>query len=227
MIRRSASTSMPASTMTRRPPASSISIRRSVECAVALSEEAATDATGPPSAITALTNPASDLVRFAAKALRQVTSRERDKPYRRAVAATRRGSDRLSKTIRAFSSSDQRRRRPVSTTSSRFSALYVWLSIRTVLNHQASPPQGGSPRRLTLIQQLQNPLVGGLRIDRLLAGPRLVLQPFKAVIGIAVPPKANNPRLNADFFGDRAGAAPVRRQQNYPRPLQIALQRHR
>lgn len=102
MIRRSASTSTPASTMTRRPPASSISIRRFVECAVALSDEAATDATGPPSAITALTNPASDLVRFAAKALRQVTSRERDKPYRSAVAATRRGSDRLSKTIRAF-----------------------------------------------------------------------------------------------------------------------------
>lgn len=57
-----------------------------------LSDEAATDATGPLSAITALTNPASDLVRFAAKALRQVTTREHDKPYRRAVAATRRGS---------------------------------------------------------------------------------------------------------------------------------------
>src|SRR5262245_24744263 len=47
------------------------------------------------------------------------------------------------------------------------------------------------------------------------------------MIGIAVPPKADNPRLDSDFFGDRAGAAPVRRQQNYPRPLQIALQRHR
>ncbi|MGY3396227.1 hypothetical protein ACVWW6_008818 [Bradyrhizobium sp. USDA 3311] len=151
--RRSASTSTPASTMTRRPPASSISIRRSVECAVALSDEAATDATGPSSATTALTKPASDLVRSAAKALRQVTSRERDKPYRRAVAATSRGSDRLSKTIRAFSSSDQRRRRPVSTTSSRFSALIVWLSIRTVLNHQASPSQGVFPRRLTLRQR--------------------------------------------------------------------------
>lgn len=80
------------------------------------------DATGSLSATTALTKTASDLVRFAAKALRQVTRRERDRPYRRAVATTRRGSDRLSKTIRAFSSSDQRRRRPVSTTSSRFSA---------------------------------------------------------------------------------------------------------
>lgn len=44
-------------------------------------------------------------VRIAAKALPQVTNRERDKPYRRAVAATRRGSDSLSKTIRAFSPS--------------------------------------------------------------------------------------------------------------------------
>ncbi|MGY3146499.1 hypothetical protein ACVWYQ_003498 [Bradyrhizobium sp. USDA 3397] len=150
MIRRSASTSTPASTMTRRPPASSISTRRSVEWAVVLSDDADTDATGPSSATTALTKPASDLLRFFARALRQVTSRERDRPYRRAVAATRRGSDRLSRTIRVFSSSDQRRRRPVSTTSSRFSALIVWLSIRTVLNHQAGPPQGVCPRRLTI-----------------------------------------------------------------------------
>ncbi len=154
MIRRSASTSTPASTMTRRLPVSSISIRRSVECTVALSDDAATDAAGTPSATTALTKPASDLVPVAAKALRQVTNRERDKPYRRAVAATRRGSDRLSKTIRAFSSSDQRRRRRVSTTSSRFNVLIVWLSIRTVLNHQASPPQGVSPRRLTCKRQI-------------------------------------------------------------------------
>src|SRR5204862_1352742 len=51
--------------------------------------------------------------------------------------------------------------------------------------------------------------------------------PFKAMVGIAVPPKADNPRLDPDFLGDRAGAAPVRRQQNDPCPLQIALQRHR
>ena len=133
----------------RLPPVSSISIRRSFECAATLRDGTAGDATGSSSATTALTKAVSDLVRFAAKALRQVTSRERDKPYRRAVAATRRGSDRLSKTIRAFSSSDQRRRRPVSTTSSRFSALIVWLSIRTVLNHQTSPPQGVFPRKLT------------------------------------------------------------------------------
>jgi hypothetical protein len=47
------------------------------------------------------------------------------------------------------------------------------------------------------------------------------------MVGIAMPPKADNPRLDPNFLGDRPGAAPIRRQQNYPRPLQIALQRHR
>src|SRR6202035_1471250 len=80
------------------------------------------------------------------------------------------------------------------------------------------------PLRGRLIQQLQTPLVGRLRINRLLARPRLVLQPFKAMVGIAMPPKADNPRLDPNFLGDRPSAAPVRRQQNYPCPLQIALQ---
>jgi hypothetical protein len=53
------------------------------------------------------------------------------------------------------------------------------------------------------------------------------LQPFKAMVGIAMPPKADNPRLDPNFLGDRPGAAPIRRQQNYLCPLQIALQRHR
>jgi hypothetical protein len=73
------------------------------------------------------------------------------------------------------------------------------------------------------VQQPKDPLVGGLRIDRLLARPRFVFQALKAMVGIAVPPKADNPRLDPDFLGDRAGAAPGRCQQNYPRPLQIAL----
>jgi len=64
-------------------------------------------------------------------------------PYRRAVAATWRGACKLSRTILSFSSSDQRRRRPVSTTSSRSTwALRLSLSIRTVLNntpHSARP----------------------------------------------------------------------------------------
>jgi hypothetical protein len=52
-----------------------------------------------------------------------------------------------------------------------------------------------------LVLQLQNPLVGRLRINRLLARPRLVLQPFKAMVGIAMPPKADNPRLDPNFLG--------------------------
>jgi hypothetical protein len=44
-----------------------------------------------------------------------------DMPWRRAVDDIARGASKLSLTIRSFSSSDQRRRRPVSTTSSRSS----------------------------------------------------------------------------------------------------------
>jgi hypothetical protein len=65
------------------------------------------------------------------------------------------------------------------------------------------------------------------RIDRLLARPRLVLQTFKAMVGIAMPPKADDPWLDPNFPGDRPRAASGRRQKNYPRPLQIALQRYR
>src|SRR6266852_2157695 len=100
------------------------------------------------------------------------------------------------------------------------------VNIAQRLGQQRAGP-ARKPLRGRLIQQLQNPLVGRLRINRLLARPRLVFQPFKAMVGIAVPPKADNPRLDPNFLGDRAGAAPVRRQQNDPRPLQIALQRHR
>src|SRR5206468_1017220 len=57
--------------------------------------------------------------------------------------------------------------------------------------------------------------------------PRLVSQAFKAMVGIAMPPKADNPRLDPNLLGDRPGATPGRRQQNDPSPLQIALQRHR
>jgi len=47
------------------------------------------------------------------------------------------------------------------------------------------------------------------------------------MVGMAMPPKADNPGLDPNFLGDRPGAAPGRRQQNDPRPLQIALQCHR
>jgi hypothetical protein len=41
------------------------------------------------------------------------------------------------------------------------------------------------------------------------------------------PRKAYGPRLDPNFLSNRAGAAPGRRQQNYPRALQIALRCHR
>lgn len=70
-------------------------------------------------------------------------------PWRRAVSDTRRGPLMLSRTIRRFSSSVQRRRRPVSTISSRPKALCVWLSIPTVLNDLPQLPQGGLRRMRT------------------------------------------------------------------------------
>src|SRR6266567_3464275 len=63
------------------------------------------------------------------------------------------------------------------------------------------------PFRWRFVQQPQNPLVGGLRIDRLLARPRLVFQPFKAMVGIAMPPKADDPRLDPNFLGYRTGCS--------------------
>ena len=89
---------------------------------------------------------------------------------------------------------------------------------------QQRPGPARVPGGRRLVEQLQNPLVGGLRIDRLLARPRLVLQTFKTMIGIAMPPKADNPWLDPNLLGDRSGAAPGRCQQNDPCPLQIALQ---
>jgi hypothetical protein len=44
------------------------------------------------------------------------------------------------------------------------------------------------------------------------------------MIGVAMPPQTDNPRLDPNFLGYRAGAAPGCRQQNDPRTLQIALQ---
>lgn len=77
---------------------------------------------------------------------RHRSSNERETPYRRAVAATRRGACKLSRTILSFSSSDHRRRRPVSTTSSRSTwALRLSLSIRTVLNNTPHSARRPSP----------------------------------------------------------------------------------
>src|SRR4029450_13541531 len=77
---------------------------------------------------------------------RQRSSNERETPYRRAVAATWRGACKLSRTVLSFSSSDHRRRRPVSTTSSRSTwALRLSLSIRTVLNNMPHSARRPSP----------------------------------------------------------------------------------
>src|SRR6185437_5474107 len=92
---------------------------------------------------------------------------------------------------------------------------------------QQGPGPARKPRRRRVIEQLQNPFVGRLRIDRLLAGARFALQSFKAKVGKAMPPKADDPRLDPNFLGDRPGATPGRRQENNPRSLQIALQCHR
>src|SRR6201993_4921914 len=97
------------------------------------------------------------------------------------------------------------------------------INIAQRLGQQRAGPTR-KPFRWRLVQQLQNPLVGRVRVNRLLARPRLVFQRFKAMVGIAMPPKAYNPRLDPNLLGDRPGAAPGRRQQDYPCPLQIALQ---
>ena len=47
------------------------------------------------------------------------------------------------------------------------------------------------------------------------------------MIGKAMPPFADNARLNAYFLGDRTCAAAFGRQQHYLRPLQVALRRAR
>jgi len=82
---------------------------------------------------------------------RQFSKSEREMPYRRAVDETARGACMLSTTILSFSSSVQRRRRPVSTTPSRSTwVLYLSLSIRTVTKQSNKLDKaaytGGRPR---------------------------------------------------------------------------------
>jgi hypothetical protein len=66
---------------------------------------------------------------------------------------------------------------------------------------QQGPGPACEPFWRRFIQKPQNPLIGGLRIDRLLARPRLVLQPSKAMVSIAMPPEADNPPLDPNFLG--------------------------
>jgi len=118
-----ASTSLP--TITRLPPARTITIRPAFGCVAGSSPGgAAVSATatvpGSSAAITAGTNPGtSSEIRLPSRACRrQANNWLVDSPWRRAVADTTRGALKLSATIRCFSSSVHRRRDPVSITSS-------------------------------------------------------------------------------------------------------------
>ena len=113
ITRARAAASTPASTMMRRPFATMISMRPIGEAPLSGRVSGMIIAGTKPGARSA------DPTRSARKARRHVYSKPGEIPCRRAVDDTSRGPLKLSPTIRSFSSSDQRRRRPVSTTSSR------------------------------------------------------------------------------------------------------------
>src|SRR5579862_1496592 len=92
---------------------------------------------------------------------------------------------------------------------------------------QKRPCPAPEPRRWRLVQQLQYPFVRRRRVERLFARTWLILQPRKPMIGVAMPPTADNPRLNANLFGNRPRTPALRSQQNNPRALQVALHRPR
>jgi hypothetical protein len=110
-----ASASTPASTMTRRSLPTTITMRPLAGAAATVGAvSAATTIAGTKPACCA-----SGPFDSGRNDRRHVISNERDMPCRLAVDDIARGACKLSMTIRSFSSSDQRRRRPVSTTSSR------------------------------------------------------------------------------------------------------------
>src|SRR5882757_1725777 len=110
MIRSSVSTSTSQSTITRRPFAITISIRR---------QPVPVPFSGCSGTIIADTNPGMSPSRPSRYALRQANRSWLEIPCRRAVADASRGAEKLSSTIRSFSAADHRRRRPVSTISRR------------------------------------------------------------------------------------------------------------
>ena len=139
MIRSSVSTSPSQSIITRRPFAITISIRR---------QPGPAPFSGCSGTITAGTNPATSPSRPSRYALRHANSSWLEIRCRRAVADARRGPEKLSSTIRSFSASGQRRRRPVSTISSRLRGrLSVKSSIPTISykpdNSARRPTPGG------------------------------------------------------------------------------------
>src|SRR3984957_1798423 len=114
--RASAAASTPASTMTRQSFPTTITMRPLAGTAGTIG---AADGSGATVAGTKLVNSASAPSGAGQNNLCHCINSEREIPYRRAVDEIARGTRKLSTTIRSFSSSDQRRRRPVSTTSSR------------------------------------------------------------------------------------------------------------
>src|SRR5271169_1290936 len=102
------------------------------------------------------------------------------------------------------------------------------LNVNILQRHrQQRTRPAGVARRRRLIQKRQNASVRRLTVDWLLACPRAIIQSSKPMIGKAMPPFADNARLNAYFLGDRTCAAAFGRQQHYLRPLQVALRRAR
>src|ERR1039458_5129237 len=134
MIRSSVSTSPSQSTITRRPFAITISIRR---------QPVPVPFSGCSSTITAGTNPGMSPSRPSRYALRQANRSWLEIPCRRAVADASRGAEKLSSTIRSFSAADQRRRRPVSTISRRL----IWrVSVRSSIPTISYMPDNSTRR---------------------------------------------------------------------------------
>ena len=92
------------------------------------------------------------------------------------------------------------------------------------LGQQRTRPSGIA-LRWRLIQKRQNAPVGRRTVDRLLVGAQAVLKSSKAVIGKTPPPFADDTRLNTHFLSDRARAAALSRQRDYPRTRHLALWR--
>ena len=162
-IRSSVSTSTSQSTITRRPFAITISIRR---------QSVPVPFSGCSGTITAGTNPPMSLSRTARYALRQANSSWLEIPCRRAVADASRGAEKLSSTIRSFSAADHRRRRPVSTISRRL----IWrVSVRSSIPTVSYMPNNSARR----------PTPSGYALCGPMGGSNAQLLPWVHRVGIA------------------------------------------
>lgn len=97
-------------------------------------------------------------------------------------------------------------------------------SLRKIVKTRGSFPNDDAALKL-LYLAIKN---AGLRwrrgVEWTAAMGQFAIQPFQAMVGIAMPPKADNPRLDANFPGDGPGAAPIRGQQSTRHP-ECAVQR--